>query len=288
MQVETIPIPRWINAPVAILWLLRDTDFFSSGIPLQLGDQFLNPGHILVFRLDPLEICVVLYQLPTKQAYVPLCLRFVRMHERIAPVKPLIVVQRTGRVCPSGSRLICKRLMDAWANISHYLSYKGNASIPEHLRRDFHALSGLFYVGDKHFELFYGEAVSSAKTVLAKAAAGNIDDDAVNLETVHALLRQLYPNRQEADLSEVSEFVEEITLVGYSSLEALKNALQEARAIGEADERADPPGHDKLPGTQYYDLGLARTSLKLKNHNYREVMEQRSKLRSFSRQSDTE
>jgi putative GTP pyrophosphokinase len=47
-------------------------------------------------------------------------------------------------------------LMDAWANVSHHLAYKGDVSIPEYLRRDFHALSGLFYVADKHFELFYG------------------------------------------------------------------------------------------------------------------------------------
>lgn len=40
-------------------------------------------------------------------------------------------------------------LMDAWANVSHYLDYKGESSIPEHLRRDFFALSGLFYVADK-------------------------------------------------------------------------------------------------------------------------------------------
>jgi len=39
---------------------------------------------------------------------------------------------------------------DAWASISHYLDYKTN-SIPEHLKKDFHALSGLFYVADRHF-----------------------------------------------------------------------------------------------------------------------------------------
>ena len=54
-------------------------------------------------------------------------------------------------------------LMDAWANVSHYLSYKAEASIPEDLRKDFHALSGLFYVADRHFELFYGESIASRR-----------------------------------------------------------------------------------------------------------------------------
>ena len=39
---------------------------------------------------------------------------------------------------------------DAWASVSHHLDYKTN-SIQAELRRDFHALSGLFYVADTHF-----------------------------------------------------------------------------------------------------------------------------------------
>jgi putative GTP pyrophosphokinase len=56
-------------------------------------------------------------------------------------------------------------LMDAWANVSHYLAYKGESSIPPELRGDFNALSGLFYVADKHFELFFGRT----ETVREKA-----------------------------------------------------------------------------------------------------------------------
>ena len=40
---------------------------------------------------------------------------------------------------------------DAWASISHYLDYKKKSDIPEELKRDFHALSGLFYIADTHF-----------------------------------------------------------------------------------------------------------------------------------------
>lgn len=39
---------------------------------------------------------------------------------------------------------------DAWASVSHHLDYKTN-SIPKELEKDFHALSGLFYVADTHF-----------------------------------------------------------------------------------------------------------------------------------------
>lgn len=46
---------------------------------------------------------------------------------------------------------------DAWASISHYLDYKKESVIPEQLKRDFHALSGLFYVADTHFSILRQE-----------------------------------------------------------------------------------------------------------------------------------
>jgi len=42
---------------------------------------------------------------------------------------------------------------DAWASISHHLDYKQESVIPQQLRKDFHALSGLFYVADTHFSI---------------------------------------------------------------------------------------------------------------------------------------
>ncbi len=46
---------------------------------------------------------------------------------------------------------------DAWASISHYLDYKKESIVPKELKRDFHALSGLFYVADTHFSFIRQE-----------------------------------------------------------------------------------------------------------------------------------
>lgn len=46
---------------------------------------------------------------------------------------------------------------DAWASISHYLDYKQESFLPAQLRRDFYALSGLFYVADTHFAILRQE-----------------------------------------------------------------------------------------------------------------------------------
>jgi putative GTP pyrophosphokinase len=55
--------------------------------------------------------------------------------------------------------------MDAWANISHYLDYKTEQDIPTELKRDFHALSGMFYVADKHFQLFFEQRSKKQKAI---------------------------------------------------------------------------------------------------------------------------
>ncbi len=46
---------------------------------------------------------------------------------------------------------------DAWASISHYLFYKHEITLPDNLKRDFHALSGLFYISDTHFSFLRNE-----------------------------------------------------------------------------------------------------------------------------------
>jgi putative GTP pyrophosphokinase len=66
--------------------------------------------------------------------------------------------------------------MDTWATISHYLDYKTDRDVPKDLRKDFFALSGLFYVADTHFELFYRASERSRDTV-----AASIDSPATGL-----------------------------------------------------------------------------------------------------------
>ncbi len=49
---------------------------------------------------------------------------------------------------------------DAWASICHYLDYKKENVIPKELKRDFYALSGLFYVADTHISFIKKEQVN--------------------------------------------------------------------------------------------------------------------------------
>jgi putative GTP pyrophosphokinase len=157
-------------------------------------------------------------------------------------------------------------LMDAWAGVSHYLAYKGEASIPTALRQDFFALSGLFYVADKHFEMFFKGAMESRAEAEREVRAQPEEGGEVNLSTVLALLRRKYPNREQADPESVSEFVEEATAAGYSDLRDLERALSRADPVLDAYEEERPP-HAEF-GRRYADVGAARTALAIADPDY--------------------
>ena len=65
---------------------------------------------------------------------------------------------------------------DAWASISHYLDYKQESCLPDNLRRDFHALSGLFYIADTHFSLLRQEQSKNLVNELQKMDDGPMRD----------------------------------------------------------------------------------------------------------------
>lgn len=88
--------------------------------------------------------------------------------------------------------------MDAWANVSHHLDYKTDKDVPAELRKDFYALSGLFYVADRHFEMFYSQSIESRKQMkeLFEDTA-SLEDKAMqelNLDTLSAYLVTKFPD----------------------------------------------------------------------------------------------
>ncbi|CAN5209634.1 hypothetical protein BH11ACT5_BH11ACT5_21870 [soil metagenome] len=145
-------------------------------------------------------------------------------------------------------------LMDAWANVSHYLAYKGEASIPARLKRDFNALAGLFHVADRQFEVLSDAAHQSDADAVAKlikpAAGGDESDKGDELEvhidrsTMTAYLAARYPDREPADPETISEFVEEVRKLGFDTLRDLDRDLDRTLRAALLYEAENPPGPD--------------------------------------------
>lgn len=154
-------------------------------------------------------------------------------------------------------------LMDAWANISHYLAYKGEASVPDDLQRDFNALSGLFYVADRHFEFFYHESQASKDRAKLTITEPGSQDTRLDRDTTLALFQELYPDRRHASPEYVSEFVEEVLPFNYKTIGDLRSILKSSHETALRFESSE------YQLNFFTDVGIARHALAISDPTYR-------------------
>lgn len=133
-------------------------------------------------------------------------------------------------------------LQDAWANVSHYLAYKGTASVPADLRKDFNALSALFYIADQQFQSFYDGVLKSEDETAVSSIDGHESPVPIDRATVRKLLRQMFSEREAADPLDVSELAEELVKSGFRDIASIQDAIMSgmARAL-EAEGQVDEP-----------------------------------------------
>jgi hypothetical protein len=157
-------------------------------------------------------------------------------------------------------------LMDGWANVSHHLDYRGGSSIPSELRRDFHALSGLLYMADKHFELFFSKTEDSRRRAEESIVVREEPDysQEINTDTLLAYLQKRFPDRPHRPGKVVADLVLELTAWGHSRLSDLDHTLQRTARAFKEFEKDQPPAKGKL----FTDVGTVRASLALVNDEY--------------------
>ena len=136
-------------------------------------------------------------------------------------------------------------LMDAWANTSHYLSYKNEDSVPQDLLRDFATLSGLLFVADRQFESLYkASSMSAAHAEKEILRSEEVPSSEINADTVHALLLREYPDRKQSSDASVSIFTSELREVGFRDIQSVARILHVIRTI--ATEFESKTYEDKL------------------------------------------
>jgi len=155
--------------------------------------------------------------------------------------------------------------MHSWSTISHYLDYKSPHSIPSELRRDFQALSALFYLADSHFELFFRKGQESKQIVEKKAEkASGIADEEINLDTLSIYLHHKFSDRYHAPIYEVSELVEELIVADYTTIGEVDKDLQRSMEAFKLREEKYPPTDIETGETvRYADVGVVRAALEL-------------------------
>jgi hypothetical protein len=160
-------------------------------------------------------------------------------------------------------------LMDAWANVSHYLAYKGESSIPLDLRRDFQALSGLFYVADRHFELFFSKALA-VRAEADELINEHREDVSLSLDSLAAFLETRFPTRDRGTRQDIGELTDELLAFGYDTFSKLEKLLSEGKTPFLTEEK------EMGRGEWFSDVGVLRRSLALINPEYEALLTQKA------------
>lgn len=158
--------------------------------------------------------------------------------------------------------------MHAWATVSHYLDYKAEMDVPKDLRRDFYALSGLFYIADTHFEMFFklGQASREKMIKLFEKAKPKLDQT-INLDSLTAYLHKKFPDRKHSRPEYISDLVRDLLKTGHTTIGDIERTVEIAWDAFLLWEKEEPPG-DRKPGTKYYDVAVVRGLLALIYHSY--------------------
>jgi putative GTP pyrophosphokinase len=144
------------------------------------------------------------------------------------------------------------------ATVSHHLEYKTENDVPSGLKRDFYALSGLFYLADTHFEMFAKASQESRRRAEALASVTNFDlDQEINLDSLQLYLRYKFPERSHGDRRDISVLMTELVRGGY--------ARATLRQLDDLVDRAAPAlaAFEAEPTTlaKFMDIGAMRSSL---------------------------
>jgi len=161
--------------------------------------------------------------------------------------------------------------MDAWANVSHHLDYKSDKDVPSDLKRDFYALSGLFYVADKHFEMFYGASKQSQEEMselFEEATPQAKAEQEINLDSLTAYLQTKFPDRKHMGAKAVSVLTNELLRAGYKTIGEIDQIIDSASDAFNLYERELPPA---VTSKRFTDVRVVRISVQLADENYHRI-----------------
>jgi ppGpp synthetase/RelA/SpoT-type nucleotidyltranferase len=157
----------------------------------------------------------------------------------------------------------------AWAEISHILEYKKREDIPEELKKDFYALSGLFYVADTYFEMIYNEKQAIKVETKEQYEMEALNGISLNLDSLKSYLSLAYPNRKVGSGTDYSQLLLELLKDGYKTIEDVDDLVNEYGDIFSIYEKKYHNNGSKNDTIYFTIIGVIRVMNQLKN--YREI-----------------
>ena len=160
--------------------------------------------------------------------------------------------------------------MHAWGTVSHHLDYKQDVDIPSNLKKDFYALSGIFYVADSLFEQFRMARNTTLKPVVESAKKYEFDlATELNLDTLPTYLIWKLPDREQSSSRLHSILLRELNIAKIRSYAELDALINDNMAWFIQREIEYPPSFEKMVDNKkvliklrFVDIGVIRVMLR--------------------------
>lgn len=172
--------------------------------------------------------------------------------------------------------------MDSWANISHYLEYKSENDIPSDLKKDFHALSGLFYVADKHFEMFFKSRELNTEQIIEKFEQTlSHSKEEINIDSLKAYMLIKFPDREHNATSDtISNLIDQLYRSGYKFIDEINLKVDLAWDAFIQYELERPPASTD---NKFAHVGVIRVLLEIADKNFRKESGYETTSRNYER-----
>ena len=171
-------------------------------------------------------------------------------------------------------------VQDSWAIIAHHLAYKNELDIPTELRRQLNALSGLFEIADSQFETIKTKRNKYQKKVEKEIASESQIplEQTINLDNLVAYLKWKFPDREQSELSRVSELLNQLKQTDITTLISLDKEIDRSLDAVIQYEKDSPPITSRLESDDsegipcsYADVGMVRTALRFTSEKFTEL-----------------
>jgi putative GTP pyrophosphokinase len=175
--------------------------------------------------------------------------------------------------------------MDAWATLSHYLDYKNEIDVPKNLRKDFFSLSGLFYLADTHFEMFYEARIKSGENAKVDLEKEPHAIRELNFDTLMAYLQKRYPHREFGSTILYSMTLRQLADCGYRKLEDIDRILERSADAFTLLEEENPLWLSPGANGKHTCVGILRISMAMTDEKFRKMTTFGNSVRFFNYRS---
>jgi len=147
-------------------------------------------------------------------------------------------------------------LMHSWATVSHDLDYKQDENLPEDLKKEMYAISGLLYIADQRFNSFKSALMPKLQEKMKVIPLSITLQQNITTEKLVEYLQWKFPERSIGKVRDYGIFFMELIDMKYSTLEDINNVITKASEVLPAYEKKYPP--NSIPKSQYDRVGSAR------------------------------